>query len=376
MKNRFLLSLLLLVLYNCSEEPSPAPIEMTDASASSEITRIPEPISEPIPERIPEPEPLPEILVLTGLDEAIAWMESENWWGEEDRTQQLTVPHALMTSIDEAWKETSNSITVQTKKEIFYRFMLPLIMHANEIVLDRRERLAVIKQQVESGISVAQSELQWLTESAITLRIIADNAVDDYTESPQAILDVIDEALYKLDIIPAGLVLGQAAYESGYGTSRFAAAGNALFGQWSFDGSGITPQEQRKSLGDYRIAAFEWPFDSVRSYFINISRHPAYEELRRLRAEMRAANQPLDSLALAAGLVRYSERGEEYVETLRSIIRVNNLTVGDNAVFRDEPLRFIVSAQTPEEAIDIRAELDAGAASGELTDIITRMDLE
>jgi uncharacterized FlgJ-related protein len=75
---------------------------------------------------------------------------------------------------------------------------------------------------------------------------------------------VLDNALYRVDIIPNGLALGQAAYESGYGTSRFAVEGNALFGQWTYGGTGIKPEHQRTELGDYRIAAFEWPFDSMR----------------------------------------------------------------------------------------------------------------
>ena len=107
---------------------------------------------------------------------------------------------------------------------------------------------------------------------------------------------MIDELLYKLDIIPAGLALGQAAYESGYGTSRFAVAGNALFGQWTFGGEGLVPEQQRESLGDHRIAAYDWPFDSVRAYFINLSSHPAYEDFRRLRAELKAAGKPVTSL--------------------------------------------------------------------------------
>jgi uncharacterized FlgJ-related protein len=195
-------------------------------------------------------------------------------------------------------------------------------------------------------------------------------------EAPAELREVIDAALYRLDVIPAGLVLGQAAYESGYGTSRFAAEGNALFGQWTYGGKGLVPEQQRSNLGDHRIAAFDWPFDSVRGYFINLSSHPAYEAFRRLRAELKAAGKPVTSMALADGLIRYSERGQEYVDTLKGIMRVNKLVIADDAVFRDEPMRFIVSADGDAGAETLRGEIEALRKSGELTRIVARMRLE
>ena len=177
-------------------------------------------------------------------------------------------------------------------------------------------------------------------------------------------------------MIPAGLVLGQAAYESGYGTSRFAAEGNALFGQWSFGGEGLVPGQQRKELGDHRIASFEWPFDSVRAYFLNLSSHPAYEEFRRLRAEHRSAGRPLRSLELAEGLKKYSERGQEYVDTLKGMIRANRLEAADGAVFRDESIRFVLGAAGEAAAEKLRADIEAMRRSGELERIIARMRLE
>ena len=178
------------------------------------------------------------------------------------------------------------------------------------------------------------------------------------------------------NIIPAGLALGQAAYESGYGTSRIAVEGNALFGQWTYGGKGLVPEQQRKNLGDHRIAAFDWPFDSVRGYFINLMSHPAYEDFRHLRAELRARGEPLTSMALADGLIKYSERGQEYVDTLKGIIRVNGLAIADDAVFRDEPLRFVVGAEDEVAAAVLRQEVERMRANGELTQIVSRMRLE
>ena len=315
-----------------------------------------------------------EVIVLSGLEETITWLEAENWWGQEKHDQQLTVPRAMIVAISDRWQKGAPKLPVPTKKEIFYRFMLPLVVHANTMVLDRRERLQRIKAAVAADGRLSAENDTWLREIAAILRIVKRDAwpSSDSSKLPQ----VIDQALYKLDVIPAGLVLGQAAYESGYGTSRFAVKGNALFGQWTFGGEGLIPEQQRKQLGDHRIASYEWPFDSVRGYFINLSSHPAYEDFRRLRADRKAAGKPVTSLALADGLKNYSERGQAYVDTLKSIIRVNGLDIADGAVFRDEPIRFVLGAADPTAAAKLRADIDAMRQSGELDQILQRMRLE
>ena len=313
-----------------------------------------------------------EVIVFGTPTEAADWLKTENWWGEEQRGVQLTVPYALITGIAPRWQKIAQEIPVPDKKEVFYRFLLPLVMHANRMVLDRRERLASLRGQLESGADLGDDDREWLLGAGEVLRAkLPDDAAD-----PAAMITLVDELLYKLDVLPPGLVLGQAAYESGYGTSRFAVEGNALFGQWTYGGEGMVPGQQRASLGDHRIAKFDWPFDSVRGYFINISGHPAYEPLRRIRADLRAAGKPLTSLELADGLIRYSERGQKYVDTLKGIIRVNKLDTADDAVLRDEPLRFLVSAESPAAAEELRGEIESLRESGELAEIIARMNLD
>lgn len=362
----------LLLLSACSEEPASPEVVVTLPAPAPVIEYSVEP--DPVP--IVETSPLPDVIVLHGIESAQQWLAEEDWWGEENREQQLTVPRALITSISSNWQENSKNMPVANKKEYFYRFILPLVMHANVIIRDRRARLEVLKTTLSGGEILGEEDFTWLLESAVTLRVVSANSLDDLKEDSAAQVAAIEQLLYQLDEIPAGLALGQAAYESGYGTSRFAVQGNALFGQWTFDGSGIAPEQQRKELGDYGIASFEWPFDSVRSYVINLSRHAAYEDFRRMRAEMRANGEPLDSIKLAEGLVKYSERGQEYVETLQGIMRVNNLTIADQAVFRDEDLRFLIGADDAEDASTIEAELAAMRESGELADIVERMDLD
>lgn len=317
-----------------------------------------------------------EILVMSSPEEVIEWFQSKNWWGEANRAQQLAVPRAIITSTGANWRTNSRDLTVATKKEIFYRSLLPLIMHANEMVLDRRERLRLIQVQLDDGASPSPLDIDWLAEIADVLRISnsGDRGIDELAMDDLG--RFVTEALYRLDVIPAGLALGQAAYESGYGTSRFAAEGNALFGQWTFGGSGLVPEKQRGELGDHRIAAFDWPFDSVRSYFINLNSHPAYEDFRRLRADLRQQGKALDSHVLADGLIRYSERGQEYVDTLKGIMRVNNLAIADAAMFRDEALIYIIGAEDESDAIRVREEIEKMRETGEIEQIIRQMALE
>lgn len=314
----------------------------------------------------------PAVVIVQGVEEAQQFLIDESWWGEINRGDQLEAPRILLTSIPQGWQESSKEVSVEAKKEYFFRFALPLILHANELIRERRAELMALRQSIESGQTLKSAPLVLISELAENLDISSPVLDGDAAAQRQLINDI----LYRLDEVPAGLALGQAAYESGYGTSRFAVQGNALFGQWTFDGSGMTPEEQRENLGDYSIAEYNWPFDSVRAYMLNLSRHPAYEEFRKLRAQARSNGQALDSMTLTAGLVEYSERGEDYVETLRSIIAVNNLAVADDARLRDEPIRYLIGTSTAAETRDVRTQLEQMRQSGEFNELIERMELD
>ena len=218
---------------------------------------------------------VPEVIVLVGMDGLMERLKQENWWGEENRDEQLTVPHLMIARIHPAWREVAPNLPVPQKKEIFYRLMLPLVMHANEMVMDRRGKLLEARNRLEAGKALTTEELEAFKRAALLLRVRSEEEIAALAADSPDLTAILDDMLYRLDVVPAGLALGQAAYESGYGTSRFAVEGNALFGQWTFGGEGLTPEQQRKELGDHRIASFEWPFDSVRGYFINLSAHPA-----------------------------------------------------------------------------------------------------
>jgi uncharacterized FlgJ-related protein len=317
------------------------------------------------------PEASPEVIVLGSTEAVIEWLEAEDWWGKEQPGEQVLVPRTMITGISERWQKNSSTLPVEQKKEIFYRFMLPLVVHANNMVLERRSQLKAMDAKLANGGRLSASESAELVGVAQVLRVATQNP---RTTAQQRA--TIDQLLYHLDIIPVGLVLGQAAYESGYGTSRFAVEGNALFGQWAYGDNAMVPAQQREELGNYGVATYDWPFDSVRGYYINLNSHPAYEPFRKLRAEYRAKGLRLSSIDLAQGLTSYSERGQEYVDTLQSIIRGNDLELTDGARFRDEPIRFVVGADGDDAAIELRKEIDELRANGELDTIVERMRLE
>ena len=261
------------------------------------------------------------------------------------------------------------------KKEFFYRSLLPLVVHANTMVLNRRERLARLDSILARGKSPKPEEMEWLRQFSVALRIQTMEEAGQISDAGDW-RKVISDALYRLDVIPAGLALGQAAIESGWGTSRFVVEGNSLFGQWSFSDQGMAPAQQRKEHGDHRIAAFEWPFDSVRGYFLNLSSHPAYEDLRRIRAELKKAGKPVTSIALADGLLKYSERGQAYVDELKDMIRANHFDVADTATQRDEPLGFVFCVKDEEAAKQASIRMEKQKKSGEFEEILERMRLE
>ncbi len=155
---------------------------------------------------------------------------------------------------------------------------------------------------------------------------------------------LLEEMLHRVDEVPAGLALGQAAYESGYGTSRFATTGNALFGQWAWDDSAMKPQEQRQAKGNYGVRAFESPIDSVRAYLFNLNTHRVYDDFRRERERQRAGaegRKVFDGLALAGTLLEYSERRQAYVDDLQGIMRFNGLERADDlSLVPGDPVYF------------------------------------
>ncbi|MGC8121122.1 glucosaminidase domain-containing protein [Marinobacter sp. VGCF2001] len=213
------------------------------------------------------------------------------------------------------------------KKVAFFSYLYPRIVLANSRILLEREYL----ESLQKKPSLTGDELEWLGRQSERLRIEAEPG----TDSQFALLRK------RLDVIPPSLILAQAANESAWGTSRFATKGNNLFGQWCFSrGCGLVPLSRIKGA-NHEVATFESPYYSVRSYIQNLNRHPTYQTVRDIRLADRKAEKALSGWDLAEGLLGYSERGEEYIEEIRAMIRYNNLD------FYDEEFRSLLGDRTP-----------------------------
>lgn len=213
------------------------------------------------------------------------------------------------------------------KKVAFFSFLYPRIVLANSRILIERDYLDSLTRKD----TLSKKEHTWLTAQAKRLR------VDEEPGTPEQ----FSLLRKRLDVIPPSLILAQAANESAWGTSRFALRGNNLFGQWCFSkGCGLVPLN-RVEGASHEVAAFPSPYHSVRAYIQNLNRHGSYQGLRDTRLDDREAGDPLSGLSLARGLISYSERGEEYVDEIRSMIRYNNLE------FYDTEFRKILSDRSP-----------------------------
>ena len=144
------------------------------------------------------------------------------------------------------------------------------------------------------------------------------------------------EMVRRIDVIPPSLALAQAAEESGWGTSRFARQGNAIFGQRTWrDQAGLEPA--RRAKGEtFKVRAFSSLIDGIMSYTRNLNSHVAYDEFRRAREAQRRNGGGPNGYALATTLKRYSERGAAYIKTLRMLMRVNNLQGFDRVRLDDQ----------------------------------------
>jgi uncharacterized FlgJ-related protein len=256
--------------------------------------------------------------------ETNAYSDVLNLFNEIDYTAEQwqagirEVPRIELTHIPKRWQKQSPDIPVKDKKNIFFRLAGPGILLANEkISADRKQLLDKIKNS-------KTKDDQWLIQLAKQYKVINE----DSRTLDKAGLDTLKN---RVDIIPPSLSLAQAAEESGWGTSRFAIQGNALFGQWDYSGKGMKPKNQRKELGNYGIAKFDTPQQSIEAYILNLNTHPAYKKLRDKRASMRENNIKPTGWELAKTLDKYSERGIHYVESLHSIMRYNKLMPADDA---------------------------------------------
>lgn len=224
------------------------------------------------------------------------------------------VPRLFLASLPQDLRHQPRA---ELRKTTFIKSTLPLILHVNELILQDRERLNSLRDKIAEGRGPGERDKLWLDEMA--------ELYGSKSAEPAALLS-------RVDIIPPSLAIAQAAEESGWGTSRFAREGNALFGQRAYKAhkKGIVPKK-RADGKTFRVRAFDHLIDGVKSYAHNLNSHPAYHDFRKARADMRAENGEISGYDLAGALMRYSERGADYIKTIRIIMRANTLRAFDDA---------------------------------------------
>ena len=209
------------------------------------------------------------------------------------------------------------------KRELFIKIVLPLILNENSKITEDRKKLFKI---LGKNFNTA-GERVWLK------RRFKEYKIDDRD---------LSKLKMRMDIIPVSIALAQAANESGWGTSRFALEGNALFGQWTWSKKGISPKNKDPDQS-HKILQFQVLKASVKAYKNNLNTHNAYKEFREVRAQLRQENKQIIGLDLIKYLKAYAAIGEKYVLIIEDIIEKNSLTDFDKADLLPTKLKTEIS---------------------------------
>ena len=196
------------------------------------------------------------------------------------------------------------------RKRLFIQIILPLILEENNQIMQNRKKLFSILNKSNNS----EAEKKWLN---MKFKQYGVKKNDLFTLK------------YRMDVVPVSLAIAQAAKETGWGTSRFAIEGNALFGQWTYSGAGLKPKGA-DSDQTHKVMKFSILKASIKAYQRNLNTHSSYKKFRRVRAIMRDNDEKLDSMLLADYLDLYAETGKEYTKILKQIIKQNSLTDFDD----------------------------------------------
>ena len=233
--------------------------------------------------------------------------KSTNYNLEDVRKNKLVKPISL-TLLPEEIKKIENS---NKRKDLFIQIILPLIIKENQFIkLDRIKLFNILNKSKNTN-----REKNWLNSKFEQYGVVNKD---------------LSTLKIRMDEIPVSMAIAQAAKETGWGTSRFAQEGNALFGQWTWSGEGIKPSEADDET-THKVMKFNVLQASVRAYQRNLNTHSSYKNFRSARAEFRSNGKKLDSMALSKHLDKYAETGKEYVLVLQKIIKQNDLTDFDDA---------------------------------------------
>jgi Bax protein len=233
--------------------------------------------------------------------------KSTNYNLQDVRKNKLVKPVSL-SLLPQEIKKIEN---VKKRKDLFIQIILPLIIKENNYIrLDRKKLFSILNKSKNS-----RKEKNWLNSKFKQYGVVNKD---------------VSTLKVRMDEIPTSMAIAQAAKETGWGTSRFAQEGNALFGQWTWSGEGIKPAAADNKT-THKVMKFKVLQASVKAYQRNLNTHSSYREFRSARAELRDEGKELDSLILSEYLDKYAETGKEYVKILQQIIRQNKLTDFDDA---------------------------------------------
>ena len=233
--------------------------------------------------------------------------KDENYNLKDIRKNKIVKP----INIDILPNEIKSIESTKKRKELFIQIVLPLILDENKkIRLERKTLFAILNKNSNSD-----AERNWLKSKFKQYGVVNRD---------------LTTLKIRMDEIPVSLAIAQAAKETGWGTSRFAQEGNALFGQWTYSGEGIKPAGSDD--GDtHKVMKFKILKASVRAYQRNLNTHKSYKEFRKIRAIQRDVLGNLNSLELVEYLDKYAETGKEYIKILKKIIEQNKLMDFDDA---------------------------------------------
>ena len=213
-------------------------------------------------------------------------------------------------NLDHLPTEMKNIENTKKRKNLFIQIILPLIIEENlKIKLDRKKLFVILNKNNNT-----KSDLEWIGKKFKQYGVSKNDFPTLKT---------------RMDEVPVSLAIAQAAKETGWGTSRFAQKGNALFGQWTWSGDGIKPAGAEID-STHKVASFKVLKASVKAYLRNLNTHPSYKQFRKERAIQRDNDEKLNSLELVKYLDKYAETGIEYTKILSKIIRQNSLTEFDD----------------------------------------------
>jgi Bax protein len=252
-------------------------------------------------------------------------------YGTLATTVTLLVFLAMLVSLSDRWAgrfpplpDFSSYTQVKEMKAAFIDYLSPIVEYHNQQILSERKRLEKIHGSLELGEPVSYSESRWLKQLANKYEVAWNQ------DQP---ISVTQELFTRVDIVPVQLAVVQAAKESSWGRSRYAVEINNLFGQWCFKkGCGLVPRD-RSDGARHEVRKFSSVSDAIRSYIHNLNSHRNYSDLRMLRHNLRAKGRSIEGGDLVDGLLLYSERRQEYVDEIRSMIKQYSYFLRQQAMY-------------------------------------------